>query len=165
MKINKLIAISFMSLGLTTASYGFDPVSEIENCSAIGDDQARLQCYDALGTALKQAQAGGTVTAPASDVAESESSTEMSDSLGGGRFASEAQGDEPLAEGRVTFCQKSYDGKWLFVFANGQIWKQVRTKKRRFKDCDFAATIEKDFFGYFLKPVDSSEKTRIERLK
>ena len=65
--------------------------------------------------------------------------------------------------GVVTSCRQGHYGDWYFVFDNGQVWKEVNRRNRRFKECDFDVTIAKDSFGYKMR-IESLDKTiRVKR--
>lgn len=170
----KLIVCTFFAATLIAGTaHATDPIAELQQCASIASDSERLQCFDALSASFAaSADQPSEAEATASDGMSAslggskfEDSPEMDNSIGGAKFEKQENGDEPLATGTVNFCQKSFDGKWLFIFEGGQIWKQVRSKKRNFKNCGFVANIGKDFFGYYLQPEGSDERTRIERLK
>ena len=163
-----------ITLSLITApAWAVTTEEAIQSCTTIANDGERLACYDAIGRSISQSDEPAVESNVAAKSGmddtlggkQFEKPKAMDESLGGARFEQQEQGDEPLSTGRVTFCQKSYDDKWLFVFEGGQVWKQVRVKKRKFKNCDFMANIGKDFFGYYLMPEGDDQKTRIERLK
>ncbi len=164
---------ALLLLCVSNNAYALDMVQEVQQCAEVNDDAARLQCFDALSASLVQAQASGTEVEQALVAQESKkedgSAATMPEALGGSRFASEESKAGPLADGKVSFCQRAYDKKWLFVFANGQVWKQTDGRNYRFSECNFDVVIDKDFFGYFMQiqgdAAGKTGKVRIGRLK
>ena len=73
--------------------------------------------------------------------------------------------DMVIANGQVTSCGEDQRGRYRFYFDNGQIWQQNDNKRVRWQECDFAVTIEKDFFGYKLQPKGDSKSIRVTRIK
>lgn len=71
--------------------------------------------------------------------------------------------EKPI-KGVLRECRKSYSGAYLFYFEDGQIWKQVDTRRKRFKNCDWPVTIVKDGFGYKML-LDAETYIRVKRLK
>ena len=99
---------------------------------------------------------------PVKKASESQAS-DMPDSLGGGIYADKAGVKPETNRGHVTSCKKSSDRKWFYIFENGQVWKQVDSRKRRHKECDFWATIVKDSFGFKMIIDGQQGKIRIDR--
>ncbi len=65
----------------------------------------------------------------------------------------------------VTRCGESVDGRYLFYFENGQIWKQAKDNRLYFRDCQFDVTITKDFFGYKMQQAGEKKRIRIRRVR
>jgi len=102
---------------------------------------------------------------PASESAQAAPAT-LPEDIGGEGFEEEVEQPEPEeASGSITSCQKGPDKKWYFVFASGQVWKQVDSKRLRFDDCNISATIAKDLFGYKMSVKGRADKIRVSRRK
>lgn len=160
-----------------------DPVEELKACAEMTDRDTRLACFDNLGervlreesatekptpemVAQPEAAATETVTETKTETkAETETATTVTatsappfpDSLGGSKF-----GNDPVATnfpygGLITSCKQGHYGDWFFFFDNGQVWKEVHHRNRRFKECNFNATITKGGFGYKMR-IDGEEK-------
>lgn len=157
-------------------------------CSAIENDAARLACFDGLvapkasvapvesaapvepvapvAAAASVAPAPVATTEPVTDVAAPPPAPE---SLGAetlrhkNREAEEK--DEVRVSATVTRCGESAEGRYLFYFSNGQVWKQSKQDRVHFRDCNFDVTITKDFFGYKMQQVGEKRRIRIKRLK
>ena len=65
----------------------------------------------------------------------------------------------------VTRCSLSPRGKYYFYFDNGQVWRQTDAERQEFEDCDFSATIEKDMFGFKMRPQNGARPVRIKRIR
>ena len=107
---------------------------------------------------------------PASESAPAAPAT-LPEDIGGEKFEEEVEEAEveeaevEEASGIITSCQKGPDKKWYFVFASGQVWKQVDSKRLRFDDCNMSATIAKDLFGYKMSVEGRADKIRVSRKK
>ena len=163
--------MTFLVCTISQSANALDMVEEVQKCATISANDERLSCYDALSQSLVDAQSEGQAVQQeiVSDATKQQESTDMADSLGGSRFVSEKDKAKPLTEGYVSFCQLSYDKKYLFVFENGQVWKQSDSKRYRLKECGFDVKISRDFFGYFMKiqgeAAGRTGKIRINRKK
>jgi hypothetical protein len=67
---------------------------------------------------------------------------------------------------KVTECRRrGGNEKYIFYLEGGQVWKQISDKRLYFKECNFSATILKDFFGYKMLLEDGKKKFRISRIR
>jgi hypothetical protein len=138
-----------------------DTVEELEVCARMTDQDARFACFDKLGervlreepadkkpTQEKMAQPEA-VTATATDVQP------LPDDLG--------KSTDIIYSGLITSCKKGHYGDWYFFFDNGQVWKEVNKRNRRFKECNFNVTITKDGFGYKMHIHEVEKYLRVKR--
>lgn len=144
-------------------------------CQSMKNDADRLACYDSLGrqsvVVPESAAAPDNAPMPAAPVAvkpapaaPAEAVPVLDDNIG--RESLESKGDDKVAvRGQVVKCYKDVRDKYVFNFANGQIWRQKGNKRIRWKDCDFEVTITKDFFGYQMKPDGDDKSVRIARVR
>lgn len=150
----------------------------IEKCAKIVTDIERLKCFDSISETVQaipqpltnELKAVEPITKlEVNQPKQVKPSSNMDDSIGGSKFAKKEVKEGPITEGRVVDCQKAADDKFTFTFSSGQIWKQSNSKSYRFKTCEFDVTIDKDFFGYYLKIKDKSigpkGKIRVNRLQ
>lgn len=173
-------------LGPTAASADDGLRTEILNCAALADDSSKLECFNAIANQLDPApdSSGDSALETTSEKAVSIESAdkskdqeikaeaeaqdqikEMDDSMGGGEFADKAGVKPKQSRGQVTSCKKSADRRWFFIFDNGQVWKQVDNRRRRFRDCNFSVLISEDAFGYKMQ-IDGGDSTiRINRIR
>ena len=134
----------------------------IQECKSIGEDAARLACYDGLLPADLPA-------APAAPIAEATSPPPAPASLGAETMREKDRTGEAAEKlevsATVSRCGESADGRLIFYFSNGQVWKQSKDDRVYFRDCNFDVTITKDFFGYKMQQVGENRRIRIRRLK
>ena len=140
-----------------------DTVEELKACARVTDQDARHACYDKLGERVLREEpaarkpADETAGPPTAVTATATSAQSLPDELG------KPQDVEYV--GTITSCRQGGRGDWYFFFDNGQVWKDVNKRTRRFKDCNFNATITRDGFGYKMQ-IDGSERTiRVKRHK
>ena len=158
--MRKRIILALLVAG--TNAHADNLSDRIRECKAIGEDAARLECYDGLVTAEVSA-------APAAPVTEVASPPPAPASLGvetmrqKDRTGDAAEKVEVSAT--VTRCGENADGRYVFYFSNGQVWKQSKDDRVYFRDCNFDVTITKDFFGYKMQQAGENRRIRIKRLK
>ena len=136
------IVIVTAAIALATPWSAAADESALQRCGAIEDAESRLKCYDELAK-----QAPPEETPPAAKEAEKED-------RGAETFAAE-----------VTRCEEAHDGKYFFFFDNGQVWKQVKTDRERYRDCSFTVTVTRDWFGYKMQREGEQRRIRISRVK
>ena len=148
-----------VSLLLTATSPRADDgqCDEFRRCSSIEDSAARLACYDS-----QSARQRSGLTAPDNTVG---STTDGSADDPGSESINREKGDVSAIRATVTSCRKDANGKYHFYFENGQVWKQSDQKRLKYKECEFAITITKDFFGLKMQPDGGKSRIRITRVK
>lgn len=144
----------------------------LSDCAQISAGNKRLACYDELAhstsnqTVSSQTPHNPTQAnkkMPLNGEQNAGVITNLSDNIGGGKFAT-AAGEQKLGyKGRVTSCKKSSDRRWFYLFENGQVWKQVDRRKRRHKDCNFNVVISKHSFGYVMRIDGQDSKIHVAR--
>ena len=107
-------------------------------CASMSKNVERLACFDSVAAAFSQ---------PIVKDKKPNIPKALDENIGGSKF-DKVKDKKKVSRGSVVSCQKSRDGKWFFVFDNGQVWKQTDRLKRRYKDCSFNVTISEDGFGY-----------------
>ncbi|MDJ0710214.1 MAG: hypothetical protein QNJ14_07495 [Woeseiaceae bacterium] len=155
----------------------------LENCRALDDDAARLACYDALVPAAGPAEEATVAQVPTeiAAVPPAQNTTVTTETpetaaalpsvpadLGAEslpRNPDNADKEKESFSATVTRCGESVDGRYLFYFDNGQVWKQSKDNRLHFRDCQFDVTITKDFFGYKMQQVGEKKRIRIRRMR
>lgn len=151
------------AIALAMPSFAVADASAVQRCGAIEDAGSRLKCYDEIA---KQ------TTAPQRTIDKEEQNDkdsrqeELPEKPSPGKEKSgEEDPDTESFTTTVTRCEKSYDGKYLFFFENGQTWKQVKTDRERYQNCNFTVTVTRDWFGYKMQRDDNDRRIRISRVK
>ena len=137
-----------------------DPVEELKTCAQVPDAAARLACFDDLGERVLRDAPTDEDSSP-EETAQPAAGTPVA----AAQALPEDLGRASTAEyvGLVTSCRQGGRGDWYFFFDNGQVWKQVNSGGRRFKECNFDATITKDGFGFKMR-IESLDRTiRVKR--
>lgn len=149
-------------------------------CRAIIDDAERLACYDALDDTPRPPEPpalGAPEAEPAPPLspeagAAPEPPADMTPPPAPADLGAEALPDtreekkeEKSFSATVTRCGEMANGRYLFYFENGQVWKQANDKRLYFRDCQFDVTITEDFFGYKMQQVGEKKRIRIRRVR
>jgi hypothetical protein len=158
---------ALLGLGLLAGgpAWSAESIAEIKACAEVTDADARLACFDKLAARVQHEERAGD---PAPAVASEEGGeATLPEHLGGAEFEEQSDNFETHHQGTITECQQDRDGRWYFVFSNGQVWKQSNLNRQRFKECNFLATISRDGFGYKMAiEVKGKQKTiRVSRVK
>lgn len=150
---------------VSTSAYADGLGDRVRECSAIENDTARLACFDGLDLT----EAPPKPAAPVAPVAEVAAVPAATESLGAEtlRHKDRATGEEEDTgvSATVTRCTERSDGRYVFYFGNGQVWRQSKDDRVHFRDCNFDVTITKDFFGYKMQQDGEKRRIRIKRLK
>jgi hypothetical protein len=159
-----LFILSFMPVTSVSANDS-EIVEKLRGCAQIAIDDERSSCYEELGKSVleNEVELNLKTVNEAQVIQSSTKEDKLPDSLGGGQFAEKAGVKVETNRGHVTSCKKASDRKWFYIFESGQVWKQVDSRKRRHKDCNFMVTIVKDAFGYKMHIDGQDTKIRIDR--
>lgn len=147
------------SLGLVLLS-NTSWAQDLSQCVNIGDDKARLACFDKLAASISSVESNSE---PNNVETAQKKVTELPSSAGGANFEEAAGKTRENYSAQVVKCTQASNGRWFYYFDNKQIWKQVDSRKRRHKQCDFKVTVSKDGFGYYMRIDESNSKIRIRR--
>ena len=168
-----LISSGLFAVSFSAQSKSLDVAAEVSACASIAVDLERLGCYDELGSTFITVPQGDSEVSSQKVQDTSEVSSEQAqddakkkvlpESIGGTKFTEAEERKVESYQGKITSCSKAGDGKYLFSFENGQIWKQVKSSKRRYKNCNFAVTVTQDMFGYKMTIEGKSANIRINR--
>ncbi|MFT4630281.1 MAG: hypothetical protein ACI9WC_001846 [Arenicella sp.] len=167
----KLGLLAILGLLCTSPSQASNSeiIEQLKSCAQIQQDADRVACYEQLGKSVLsvgvQAPIETATTPPQVKEIPTQVATQgvLPDSLGGGDFSDRAGVKIETNRGRVSSCKKASDRKWFYIFDNGQVWKQVDSRKRHYKSCDFFVTVSKDSFGYTMVIDGQDGKVRIDR--
>lgn len=152
-----LLLVSFAIVASTVSHAEESAQDGLQRCGLIDDTSARIACYDQLGGREKLAVAK-IIESPAlpPDDLGAESLT--------GR--ERQQKPEPVSVSvKVTKCvRRGGNQKYIFYLEGGQVWKQTSDRRLNFKECNFGASIIKDFFGYKMHLDNVKKKLRVSRI-
>ncbi len=162
---------------LSSATLAVEPdVEAILKCKSLQDDAARLACYDSLESQaeMQPTPAAPQTPEPPAPVAAEQSPAQASapaapapvldDDIGRERLG-QKDGKQLTVRGEVVSCREDLNSKYVFTFANGQVWRQKDNRRVPWSECSFEVTIRKDFFGYSLQPDGETKKIRVARVK
>ncbi len=126
-------------------------------CQRIEKRKARYRCYDAL-------ESGDATPAPAVAAAVPNPAAERRD-FGRPTYAKEKKGPETLTV-QIVSATMGRSGKWTFRTSDGQIWRQVNTKRVRFSKQNFEAEISKaPLAGFYFRVPGKKLRLRVKRIK
>jgi len=173
LKTGLVLAVAVMA---TSQSYAQD-ARDFERCAGLEDSVARLACYDEISNRQVPAEpaepaepeAPVAVAEPIETVEKpvAKEPQPLTEEVGQEQLdrRGESREEPETFAGRVTNCRQDAAHKWYFFFGNGQVWKQKDSGSLRFSDCDFDATIRRDFFGYKMQVVGDDKEVRVARVR
>ncbi len=137
-------------------------------CQSIEKRKARYRCYDALergdapAAAVPPAAVLPTVSAA---VATAPDAAQDRRDFGKFAYAKEKKERESLTV-QIVSATKGGTGLWTFRTSDGQIWRQVNSKRVRFRSQSFEAEISKaPLGGFYFRPADQKLRLRVKRIK
>lgn len=153
MRVTATTILALGALGvIASARVAAQDVSDVAHCAGIDDAEARLACYDA---AVGRTESARPDPEPAP----------LTQDVGQEQLENRPDSEPLIVTGRVTECRQSSGDRWLFVFDNGQVWRQRKEGRRSFRECDFGVTITRDFFGYKMQIDGETSWIRIGRIR
>ena len=145
-------------------------------CAELGDDMARLACYDAAVGRLKAAEAAGEVTT----ISRAEVEEVQKDAFGFSlpslpklampKFGNgDKKGDGVIDSVTTEIAEiKAIKSRGITVtLTNGQVWRQTDTRKVQYskrKEVN-VAEIKTAAFGSYMMKIDGGTAFRVERVK
>lgn len=153
------IVIVTAAIALATSLSAVAEESALHRCGSIEDATSRLECYDEVAKGASAPQQ--PVEAPKQPL---ENAPPKNKPEAAKKPDEDDERDETFAA-KVTRCEQAYDGKYYFFFDNGQVWKQVKADRERYRDCDFNVTVTRDWFGYKMQRDGKQRRIRISRVK
>ena len=142
-------------------------------CRAIENDADRLACYDGLaGTEAPPDPQEAPTPPPVPEAAAvpappaADAPPPAPENLGAEMLPAKSNEKEKISfSATLTRCGKAANGRYLFYFDNGQVWRQSNDGRLNLGDCKFDVTITKDFFGYKMQQVGEKKRIRIKRIR
>ncbi|GBL03779.1 hypothetical protein [Glaciecola sp. KUL10] len=162
-----VLLASFLGMIMQSASVlaTGDLEVKLQSCAIIESATDRLDCYDKLTKTVVTKKVEVREIEVAKDVIPN---TIPPDELGADRkgVGSNKNKEPESVLVRVVKCTKiAGKNKFRLHLEGGQIWNQLSDKRLNFKDCNFLAYINKDFFGYKMELKDTGKRFRVSRVK
>lgn len=163
---SKKLTALLVFLALHSTAWAQDSVANsLERCAAIGDDSARLDCFDALAELHKSAS-GGAPQAPTVFPVQAPGPVPLTDDVGKERIEAPDYAEEPRFTAHVTSCRKNpQSAQYSFTFDNGQVWKQSNYRSLNLRNCDFDVEILRASFGYNMYIPSKDRTVRVTRVR
>ena len=157
-----LLGVGLLAVG---PAWSAESIADIRACAAVRDADARLACFDELAERVQHEELA--VDSTSAVAAEESGEDSLPEHLGGAEFEEQSDNFETHHQGTITECQQGRDGRWYFVFSNGQVWRQSNLGRLRFKECNYLATISRDGFGYkmVIDVKGKQKQIRVSRVK
>lgn len=168
-----LLPLAFAALAAQAASSDAP-----QRCAEIGDDFARLACYDAIfrkpaasaaSTAVPAAAAApaaATGTAAASAATNPEADFGLTEAAKRARDPQKAQQEMPESiTGAVAAVGRRPAGELTVTLENGQVWTQVMVDQRARVAVGDTVIIKKAALGSHLLVTQGRYATRVQRVK
>ena len=159
------ILISGLVLPIIAQAKAPNLAAEINTCSQISQDQARLSCFDAL-TQSKTLAAETTSQLVTSD--KLPLTAQQIDEFAKGHVE---KSKEELAKEinsitlTISELTKTLRGQWKIVFENGQKWQQKDNNKFKLKIGQRVTLTKGALSAIFLQKENSNKRIKVKRLK
>jgi hypothetical protein len=184
MKWVRLCAAAGLAAVLTTpAARAADPpapsavLKAVDACRAIGDDKARLACFDAAAAQLATAQAKGDVVVVDREQVQAARREAFGFNLPKlsvlGRLAAQVgdggksgEADEDSATFTIAGASQGGDGRWVVTMDNGMVWRQTNTTvgAMTIRKGD-KAEVKKGMLGAYFMNVGRYKAIKVERAR
>lgn len=157
--MRKLFGIFTLTIATSTTAASLD--QSLSTCRAIDDANQRLTCYDAIALGPQ------THTNPQNETAAipSETTSERFKALFGFEEKEIAKQIPDRIEVEVTEFSSNY-GKAMIRLSNGQIWRQIDSKRFAYRADNGPAYIQRGAMGsFFFSQQDTNARIRVKRVK
>ena len=169
------LALIYLSLA-AAATLAAD---ETHRCASVGDDSARLRCYDAAfgkpsgegASGARSAVPAATVTtAPASVPSTPDTSVKAREEFGLSEAEKRTRRQEPEARtdsitGQVAQLGRRPTGELVVSLADGQVWTQIESDTRARVKVGDTVTIRKASLGSYLLVGPDRIAIRVHRVR
>lgn len=165
---SEILLLAALGFGGLPAS-AQDVPSALERCAAIGDDHARLSCYDGLAAGFKHATAPASQPAPQAAVPPpvaaplpapamaAKTADFGADTIRKDEPAQAAPDEVDEVKGTVTQVVFSSRDRFTVTLDNGQVWRQLdadTTARAPFHKSGDAVTISRGVLGSYNLTLD-----------
>ncbi|MFN4296018.1 MAG: hypothetical protein ACK4FB_04190 [Brevundimonas sp.] len=162
-----LAALTFPAIAQAQESSRPELLNRLTSCRTMGDQMARLSCYDAAVEALDAAEREGeVVVVDRNQVRESRQALFGFDLPSLPAFGRNAAAEEDISSLETTLSRASRggDGKWVFRLTDGSVWRQVDSESVFFPNREGTEVrVRRASLGSFMMTVGSSRAIRVRR--
>jgi hypothetical protein len=163
--VRSLILLSSVVFAATTLASTVDDA--LNNCRAISDNNKRLQCYDTIHRHTPAPPKASTPPQQASNSAmvEVAASAKRPEELFGFEDIEIAKQMPESIEVEVVEALQIH-GKRVFRFANGQVWRQIDSKRFVYNPDNGQAYIQRGALGsFFFSQRETNARIRVKRVE
>ena len=166
-----IIGLALLTLTSLATAEALDKA--LQQCRTIESGDQRLDCYDAIGrqqdsTSLPSS-VNSTAAEPTKALATKALATKAPAKDNSELFGFEARQITKQVPDRIdieVIKANTVHGKKIFQLSNGQVWKQIDTKRFVFSQTKGQAYIERGALGsFFFSQQNSNTRIRVKRVK
>ena len=166
-----IIGLALLTLTSLATAEALDKA--LQQCRTIESGDQRLDCYDAIGrqqdsTSLPSS-VNSTAAEPTKALATKALATKAPAKDNSELFGFEARQIAKQVPDRIdveVIKANTVHGKKIFQLSNGQVWKQIDTKRFVFSQTKGQAYIERGALGsFFFSQQNSNTRIRVKRVK
>lgn len=135
------------------------------DCRRHSQESARLACFDELADELADNVTDDPSSSPTMVDGRQEAPANAPAANSTATLRRPADEVPTTLAVRIVECRRLPDNDYLFKLDNGEYWRQNGGYRLRLRDCQFDATLEKDFFGYKLEFAHNGQKVRVKHVQ
>lgn len=132
-------------------------------CAAIGDQELRLACYDALAEALPAP--GNAAARSMPDSAEAAAPPSETFGMEGKAAQAAAVASIPNITARVKTLRELPGGGLIVELDNGQVWERIGSGRPLLLKAGDQVTIQRAMMGSFRLVTEASRAARVRRIR
>ncbi|MCR5872989.1 hypothetical protein LRS10_01525 [Phenylobacterium sp. J426] len=143
-------------------------VQRLSDCRKLGEDPARLACYDQATAALEQAEAKGDIVVVDREQARTVQRQAFGFSLPSLSVFDRGEEKEAVdnVTGKITSARMDGAGKWVLKLEDGAVWQQIDVQELSlYPKAGQSVTIRKATLGSFLASVEGRRAFRVRRVE
>lgn len=169
-RFNLYLGVTAIIWSSYSASH-IEPHTQLEDCYKIVSSQERLSCYDQLVKTIQNTSKAKAIQAQPETVSiqsnKDAAIVSATQEELGKKYLNTARENPAPATVELVKYYKDKQKRWVFEFANNQIWRQIEPGYLKLpKQLPINVKIQSGIFGsYDLKIEDVPKKIKIKRLK
>lgn len=161
-----IIGLALLTLTSLATAEALDKA--LQQCRTIESGEQRLDCYDAIGRQQDSTSLPSSVNSTAAEPTKA-LATKAPAKDNSELFGFEARQITKQVPDRIdveVIKANTVHGKKIFQLSNGQVWKQIDTKRFVFSQTKGQAYIERGALGsFFFSQQNSNTRIRVKRVK